>query len=356
MDAQSQDLTTEAKTNTPLVSVIVPVYNVLPFIHEALDSAVNQTYSNLEIIVIDDGSTDGSSKVCDAYANRDPRICVIHQQNRGLSAARNVGLDVAKGDIIGFLDPDDAYDRTFVEELLCAMEQANSDVAVCHYTIHHTTHPMSRKAGDRSVPAIEAGRYDRKEILRALADGKLNVSVWNKLYRRRLWQDLRFREGHVYEDNETSLHAFDICESVCAIPQPLLLHRKRKDGITSVNSPENMRDMVLAATYFVSFVADRTPEVFTQTQFDSRQRSLFGCMVTAFASLSPGRDAKARALRLVLQKQILVCGEDLGVDNFGPRMVIAYHMAVACPWLLRIAFPLSHSLRLMLRSITNNPA
>ncbi len=95
----------------PLVSVIVPVYNVLPYLQEALDSLIGQTYRELEIILIDDGSTDGSGDVCDEYAERDQRINVIHQENKGLSAARNVGLDEANGDYIAFLDPDDAFHR-----------------------------------------------------------------------------------------------------------------------------------------------------------------------------------------------------------------------------------------------------
>ena len=348
IDTKSSEPDAEGVTYTPLVSVIVPVYNVLPYIHEALDSVVNQTYCKLEIIVIDDGSTDGSSKVCDDYAQNDSRIRAIHQQNRGLSAARNAGLDIAKGDVIGFLDPDDTYDGTFVEELLRAMDQNDSDVAVCHYTIHYTEHPMFRKESDKPVPPINAGAYGRIEILHALADGALNVSVWNKLYRRKLWKDVRFRDGHVYEDNEASLCVFDLCESVCVIPQPLLLHRKRRDSITSTGSEANMRDMILAASYFVSFVASRTPEVFTLTQLEARQHTLLGRMITAYANLPWEEDDESRAFRRILRSKISEYGDELGINDCGHRMRIAYHM-VSYPPLLRIVYSLERSLRLASR-------
>ena len=101
----------------PLVSVIVPVYNVYPFLQEALDSVIGQTYTRLEILLVDDGSTDGSGEICEAYAGKDPRVRVIHQNNLGISAARNRALDTASGEILAFMDPDDSFDIRFIEEL-----------------------------------------------------------------------------------------------------------------------------------------------------------------------------------------------------------------------------------------------
>ena len=101
----------------PLVSVIIPVYNVAPYLREALDSVIHQTYHSLQILIIDDGSTDGSASICDEYLS-DPRVIVIHQDNRGLSNARNVGLDLMTGEYTAFLDSDDAYHPTFIENLV----------------------------------------------------------------------------------------------------------------------------------------------------------------------------------------------------------------------------------------------
>ena len=129
--------------NKGFVSVIIPVYNVRPFLEEALDSVLNQTYKNLEIIIIDDGSTDGSGEICDEYAGRDNRIQVIHQDNGGLSAARNAGLDVMTGDLVAFLDPDDAYVDSFIETLVNAMAAEDVDLVICGCTVHYTTGPLS---------------------------------------------------------------------------------------------------------------------------------------------------------------------------------------------------------------------
>ena len=125
------------QTNAPLVSVIIPVYNVAPFLNEALDSVIHQTYTNLEILIIDDGSTDESGEICDKY-KRDQRVQVIHQENRGLSAARNIGLDMMTGDIVAFLDSDDKYNKDYISRLLISMEQHGSDITICKFSNHKT--------------------------------------------------------------------------------------------------------------------------------------------------------------------------------------------------------------------------
>ena len=148
-----------------LVSVIIPVYNVRPYLNEALDSVLDQSYENLEIIIIDDGSTDGSSELCDEYGKKDARICVIHQDNRGLSAARNAGLDHMTGDLVAFLDSDDAYDPEYILTMLSAMYPQNAafsepvDVVVCKYTVHYSTGEMKQRKRLLTHDHIGSSRY-----------------------------------------------------------------------------------------------------------------------------------------------------------------------------------------------------
>ena len=126
---------------SPLVSVIIPVFNVKMYLKEALDSVIHQSYSNLEILVIDDGSTDGSGALCDYY-KQDPRVRIVHQDNKGLSAARNTGLDIMTGDYISFLDSDDAYHLNYIEEMLNCIVQENADIVVSRYGIYHTVNEL----------------------------------------------------------------------------------------------------------------------------------------------------------------------------------------------------------------------
>lgn len=150
-------ITIKTEFNVPLVSVIIPVFNSKVYISEALDSVINQTYKNLEIIIIDDGSTDGSGKICDEYAEKDNRIRVFHQKNIGVSAARNAGLDLAAGDFLAFLDSDDAYELTFIDSMMTAMIQNNADIVMCRYTEHKTTGKMSFNRHAGFYPVIAGG-------------------------------------------------------------------------------------------------------------------------------------------------------------------------------------------------------
>ena len=117
---------------TDLVSVIVPIYKVEKYLGKCVDSIINQTYKNLEIILVDDGSPDNSGKICDEYAKKDNRIKVIHKENGGLSSARNAGLDVATGEFIAFVDSDDRIHLDFVEKLYRAIKEENADIASCY--------------------------------------------------------------------------------------------------------------------------------------------------------------------------------------------------------------------------------
>ena len=128
--------------NDCLVSVIVPVFNVKSFLPEALDSLLAQTYQKLEIILVDDGSNDGSEKICDAFAKNDGRIRVIHKQNEGVSAARNTGLSVMHGEVVAFLDSDDAFHPEFVRTMLTAMQTEDADMAICKYSLYKTERKM----------------------------------------------------------------------------------------------------------------------------------------------------------------------------------------------------------------------
>ena len=158
------------KSNAPLVSVIIPVYNVAPYLEEALESVINQSYNNLEILVIDDGSTDGSEIICEEYAARDKRIRVIHQVNGGLSDARNTGLDLAAGEYIAFLDPDDAYRPDMIAVMLGALLRNQADISICSYSTYRNVLPNTRV---RSVKIVQPNKGPKLTNPRGWLTGKL---------------------------------------------------------------------------------------------------------------------------------------------------------------------------------------
>ena len=327
------------KKDTILISVIVPVYNVMPYLREAIDSVRNQSYRNLEIIIVDDGSTDGSEEICSHYAKIDKRIRLIKQPNKGLSAARNVGLDLATGEYVTFLDPDDAYLKTFIEKMLAALITTKADVAVCRYKVIKTERNLKDKG--KAYPSINPGTCNRTEALRFLVDGSLNCSVWNKIYRRELWNIVRFPLGHVFEDMETMFKILDSSKLISVLDEPLYLHRKRIGSITATISAKNMRDRYLAYAHFVSFVTSHSPGLFSVEDVMHCHRSYLNSMIISYTK------CPSVTLREKLRKKIIRTGRELEIEKLGFRSRAAYGMLCTCPWLLKVVYKIYLPVRLL---------
>ena len=229
-----------------MVSIIIPVYNVLPYLKESLDSAVNQTYKDLEIIIVDDGSTDGSASVCDSYKT-DPRVKVVHQENKGLSGARNTGLDLAAGDYIYFLDADDAILPEMIQTMVDGIEKSGTDVSVCGYNAVNSKGILAGKKAKRfqSFRIYEEETVTKEDVIKNII-GKYRSCVWNKLYRKEIWDNIRFPEGHVFEDVWVLPEVLDVTGRIHLIPQSLVLYRKRPDSITAKVSLEKIKESIFA--------------------------------------------------------------------------------------------------------------
>lgn len=185
-------------SHMPLISVIVPIYQVEAYLEECIDSILNQTYRQLEIILVDDGSFDRCGEICDRYALQDPRIQVIHQTNMGLSAARNAGLDIATGSYISFIDNDDYIDPQFYEKLLNGFkEHPEVKVTACQiFKVQEGSITPLNSKWHLQQPTVYSNLWCQASIL-----GKYcNVTVWDKLYQAQLLKDIRFRQGRLVED------------------------------------------------------------------------------------------------------------------------------------------------------------
>ena len=198
--------------NTPLVSVIVPVYNVAPYLEQCLDSIVDQTYRHLEIILVDDGSTDDSGAICDRYAEGDSRIQVVHLKNKGLSGARNSGLDIASGEYVIFIDSDDYIWGGTIEGYISLFSQY-ADLDMIESNLYFSSYRSTPPPGeDYDDEASRSGILTAKELWKYFAlkgYGPTAIPhVGNKCYRRSFIGEYRFKEGHVWEDIEFHLRLF----------------------------------------------------------------------------------------------------------------------------------------------------
>lgn len=207
------------------VSIIVPVYNVESYLNECIDSIINQTYRNLEIILIDDGSTDLSGEICDRYKEIDSRILVIHQKNQGAANAKNNGLDLATGDYISFVDSDDYISKVFIETMMKSLQQNNSDIAECiFYLKYKDSDKVEYFKNDNCI-------YDTESYLEQyILDWKSSL-FWNKIFKSELIDNLRFKkERRCIDDEFFTYKAILKAHKISRINEPFYYYRQRKSS------------------------------------------------------------------------------------------------------------------------------
>ena len=324
-----------------LVSVIVPVYNVSQYIKCALESLINQTYKNIEIIVIDDGSTDSSGHICDAYSKKDKRIRVIHQENKGLSAARNIGLAMMKGEMVAFLDSDDAVHPKFIYSLVTAMIKENTDLVLCKYGSYYTNHGIIYNPNIKLHPSIEPGILaNSKKIISSLIDNEINVNIWNKLYKKELWKDVRFVEGHVFEDAEVSYIIFSRCKRIYVLDDQLYFERKRPGSITDTLSIENINDRLLAQYSVENYVQSRTPEVFSVEQLNKCRRRRYNVLIRCYGMSMQIRENASCKSTYIYRNEIIETRKTIDINGCSSKTKILCWIAIYYPRLLRTLFTL----------------
>lgn len=234
-------------TNEPTISVVVPAYNAAPYIEECLRSIKNQSLQDFECIVVDDGSNDGTGTIVDSFASSDSRFRVIHQENRGLSAARNVGLDLAQGAFVGFVDADDMCLPEMYERLHMHIRSLDVPIVACGYS---TFEDDSKRRGNRllwdvgALEKVSSAVLNEYEIWEAHYAGDAGAIIlsWNKLYRRELFQTLRFKERCTYEDNEIAIRLIPKAGCMGIVKESLYCYRVREDSLTKQNRPARYLD------------------------------------------------------------------------------------------------------------------
>lgn len=206
----------------PLVSVIVPVYNVEQYLKECVDSIIEQTYKNIEIILVDDGSTDQSPRICNEYKKKDSRVKVIHKNNGGLSDARNKGIDASNGSYIGFVDSDDWIEPNMYETLVEDLKDQASDISICGIYREYQNKTVQERNKKEQL--------DRNDAIKELLKGNIiHDHAWSKLYKKELFDNVRYPCGKVYEDIRTTYKLFLKCNRVSLV-SPCLYHYRQRQG------------------------------------------------------------------------------------------------------------------------------
>lgn len=208
------------------VSVIVPVYNVAAYLKQCLSTLINQSYPKIEIILIDDGSTDSSGIICDDYANLDERVKVIHQHNQGAAIAKNVGLRVASGYYIAFVDSDDYVDLNWVETMVSAMEENCADIAECCFSKVYRNQTMREKSFEKSLQSFSAEEY----LSFYLSDWKCSL-FWNKIFVSSVLKEIYFRnERRCIDDEFFTYKTISNAKRIIRINKYLYYYRQRLSG------------------------------------------------------------------------------------------------------------------------------
>ena len=224
----------------PLISVIVPVYKVEAYLDRCVKSLLAQSYTNMEILLVDDGSPDNCPAMCDKYASRHENIRVFHQENKGLSGARNTGIDHAKGEYLAFVDSDDLWSPYFLESLYNALKETDADISQCRWEYMH-----GDELKESYDPNAKRECFTGREMLANLyiQTGAYYVVAWNKLYKKELFEEIRYPEGRIHEDEATTYKLFDLAKKCVHVDNALYGYFVGSGGTSITRNGFNLKKL-----------------------------------------------------------------------------------------------------------------
>ena len=239
-----------------MVSVIVPVYNVEIYLNKCIESIINQTYKNIEIILVDDGSTDHSGVICDKYAKRDSRIRVLHKENGGLSDARNKGIDISNGEYLSFIDSDDWIELDMIEKMYNNAIDNSADISICRFEFVHSRQAIINNFSDKITV------YEGKDSILAMYKYLVFAShACNKLYKKELFKELRYPVGKLYEDQFITYKLIWNSKKIVCTESKYYYYYMRNDSIVNKKFDERDLHVLYATEEAAEYFKDRFKEV-----------------------------------------------------------------------------------------------
>lgn len=254
----------------PLITVIIPIYNVKDYLLQCLTSVSEQTYKQLEIIMVNDGSTDDSEKIANEFVVRDPRFKLISQKNAGLSAARNTGLQHARGDYVFYLDSDDYLAKDCLETLLKAVQDNQADAAQVNFYYDYPEYLLYNNKLQQKTIVL-----DREEaVSRLIEQDELKNFAWGKLIKADIAKNFKFPEGKFYEDTLWMYQILNACKTYVLIGEPLLYYLQRGSSISGHFSLRNLDQLELQAKRLRKMKELETKEVYQKALFAFNEQIL----------------------------------------------------------------------------------
>lgn len=259
--------------NNPLISVIVPVYNTAKYLPRCLDSILAQTYNNLEIIIVDDGSTDNSAKIIKSYAQKDPRIKSFHQSNSGLSSARNTGIAKSTGAYITFVDSDDSIEPNMLEAMVAAILNTSADIAVCSFKEIYPNGKVTHFSNSHPQKI-----YDTESALEAMLQEKgFMVSATMKLFPTKYFKTVQFPVGKLYEDIGTTYKLIMQASAIIFLPAEYYIYHHHQDSIISHSFDPRKLDIITLTDQMCDDVTQKYPALKDITN-ERRMRARFSVL------------------------------------------------------------------------------
>ena len=239
--------------NSPLVSIIVPVYNVANYIGECLDSLLNQTYRNIEIILINDGSSDESEKICKEYLVNDPRIKYVYQDNAGLSMARNRGIDLATGEYLTFVDSDDYIKDYMIEVMIKAIANTGAEIALAKMT------EFEKLFFDDTVIPNPVEMNSEKVLKAIFKEKHITTSASAKIYKKELWKDVKYPQDKIFEDYYTIYKLIDKASKCVFVNNYVYYYRPNPSGIMKTKFDKRKLQYFDATEEIIDYMKNNHP-------------------------------------------------------------------------------------------------
>lgn len=268
------------------ISIIVPVYKVEGYLEKCLDSIISQTYKDLEVILVDDGSPDNCGKICDEYAAKDDRIIVIHKQNEGVARARNSALDIATGDYISFIDSDDWMAEDAYEYFVKNIERYRADCVVGRCQMAFEKNDVL-KYGEKESVNIKCMTSSgaMKEVLNG------GSAIWNRLFKKKIFDNLRFPVDRINDDEVTVLHAYAGCNRVVFLNQYTYYYRIRANSITTSTFSMRKVDVLYNAKDNMKYISEERPKLYKYAEAKFVKAGLY-CMFNLLKMKTENAEAK----------------------------------------------------------------